>query len=284
MSFVSLSLPSLPAFPGDNAAQAASPRCLLLVKTWSSSCIQTTLHPVRVSSCGPALECYVLSLFQMQNHTVTAWCALLAALAVMMRFLFFTVLQGGSGLMFALTPQGTLGVRLHSPDGLSVSLDPSSLPLLLYVSSVVFFLCCSAACLILHPHSTSVRLSLVLLVCVGRAVHQAGRALALSLYSSDSAWTKSAMGQRRLLQGGPIVVAFLLDLSPVARRLYTCSWNSSPAVQMHGLQVSLCVAVSLAALFLCCPCLSACPREEALLQDFSWRRAGLVRRLERRTC
>lgn len=33
-------------------------------------------------------------------------------------------------------------------------------------------------------------------------------------------------------------VAYLLDISPVAHRLYTCSWSSNSALPLHFLQVA----------------------------------------------
>lgn len=44
---------------------------------------------------------------------------------------------------------------------------------------------------------------------------------------------------RKLLQVLPMGVAYLVDISPVAQRLFSCHWSSSPAVPLHGLQVSL---------------------------------------------
>ncbi|XP_072303156.1 membrane progestin receptor beta-like [Eucyclogobius newberryi] len=310
MSFVSLSFPSLPA-PMVTVLHKLLPslpptgRDVDVPPVYREPFVLSGYRPV-----GLSWRCCVLSLFQRHNDVVKVWCPLLAAVAVATRFLFFTVLQAG----------GVLGVRLQSPEGSGVSLDPSSLPLLLYVSSVVFGLCCSAASVLLRPRSRPVRSSLLLLDAVGRGVHQASRALALSVYSSDSDWTQSAAGQlylptaallawsscisgccvelylqrsklvhRRLLQGGPVLLGFLLDISPVVKRLHT--WSSSPAV----------VLFLLAAVFLFCPVpeclspghfdilghslqlfqvlqtLSTLCQQEALLQDFSWRRAGLTR-------
>ncbi|XP_020783121.1 membrane progestin receptor beta-like [Boleophthalmus pectinirostris] len=320
MSSVSLSLPSMPA-PLLSILRKLLPslpptgRDMDVPPLYREAFVLSGYRPL-----GLPWRCYVLSLFQMHKDTVTVWCPLLAAVAMMVRFLFFTVLQGG----------GVLGVRLWAPEGPGVSLDPSSLPLLLYVLSAVLCLSCNAVSLLLYPYTSCVRSCLLLLDSVGRGVHQAGRALALSLYSSDASWTESAVGQlyfptaavlawlscttgccvelyphrpnllhRKLLWGGPVLLAFLLDISPVARRLYTCSWNNQ-AVLLHSLQV---VLFLLAALFFSCPvpeCLSpggfdilghsrqllqvlltlsiVC-QQEALLQDFSWRRAGLVRRV-----
>lgn len=43
---------------------------------------------------------------------------------------------------------------------------------------------------------------------------------------------------RKLCQALPMGVAYLLDISPVAHRLYTCSWSSNSALQLHFLQVA----------------------------------------------
>uniref|UniRef100_A0A8C6TG84 Progestin and adipoQ receptor family member 8 n=1 Tax=Neogobius melanostomus TaxID=47308 RepID=A0A8C6TG84_9GOBI len=280
MSIVSLSPPSLPA-------------PLVTVEAF----VLSGYRPV-----GLPWRCYVLSLFQIHNDSVKVWCPLLAALYV-----------------------------LQGPDGLGPSVDPCSLPLLLYVMSVV------AAALLLHPRSEPVRLSLFLLDSAGRGLHQFGRALALSVYSSDADWTDSIMGQlylpaaavlswlsctagccgelfprhcdlshRRLLQMGPMSLAFLLDISPVAQRLYSCPWKAGSDQFIYHLNVLhfvLQVVLFLtAAFFLLCPVpeclspgrfdiaghsgqlslvlltLSTVSQQEALLRDFSWRRAGVVRR------
>uniref|UniRef100_A0AAV2LLV2 Uncharacterized protein n=1 Tax=Knipowitschia caucasica TaxID=637954 RepID=A0AAV2LLV2_KNICA len=322
MSLVSLSLPSAPA-----------PLLTVLHKllpTLPPTVLQVDVPPVdREASVlsgyrrlGLSRRHYALSLFQMHNHTVRVWCPLLAAAALVIRFLFFVVLQAG----------GVVGVRLWSPEGAGVSVDPGSAPLLLYVLSVVFSLGSSAAFLLLHPHSRPLRSALSLLDSVGRGLHLAGPALALSVYSSDTHWRDSAVGQlylptasvlswlccaagccvevsrpcaqlfpRRLLLGGSVALAFLLGITPMAQRLYTCSWTSSPALYLHAFQLLL---LLLAAWFFLCPVpellapgrfdlwghslqlaqallsLSAVCQQEALLQDFSMRRAGLLRRLD----
>uniref|UniRef100_A0A8C6T8I1 Progestin and adipoQ receptor family member 8 n=1 Tax=Neogobius melanostomus TaxID=47308 RepID=A0A8C6T8I1_9GOBI len=273
MSIVSLSPPSLPA-PLVTVLHQLLP---------SEAFVLSGYRPV-----GLPWRCYVLSLFQIHNDSVKVWCPLLAALYVATRLLLFVVLQGG--VMCCLW-------------------------------------CCSAAALLLHPRSEPVRLSLFLLDSAGRGLHQFGRALALSVYSSDADWTDSIMGQlylpaaavlswlsctagccgelfprhcdlshRRLLQMGPMSLAFLLDISPVAQRLYSCPWSS---ILHFVLQVVLFLT---AAFFLLCPVpeclspgrfdiaghsgqlslvlltLSTVSQQEALLRDFSWRRAGVVRR------
>lgn len=44
---------------------------------------------------------------------------------------------------------------------------------------------------------------------------------------------------RKLCQLVPMGVAYLLDISPIAHRLATHSWSSSPAPPLHFLQVEL---------------------------------------------
>nr|XP_046254105.1 membrane progestin receptor beta-like [Scatophagus argus] len=267
---------------------------------------------------GHTWRCYVLSLFQMHNETVNVWSHLLAAVCVLMRFLTFTVLQGG----------GILGFRLRGPEGQGFSVDVSSLPLVLYVFSAITYLSCSAAAHLLQSHSEQAHYSLFFLDYVGVAVYQYGCALALCLYSSDAAWTQNFWQvflpaaallawfsctaccfaklrfrrpyplHRKLCQVLPMGVAYLLDISPVAHRLSTCSWTSSSALPLHFLQV---VLFLLSAFFFSCPIperfspgsfdiighghqlfhilLSLCTlaQQEALFHDFLWRRPALVR-------
>lgn len=56
---------------------------------------------------------------------------------------------------------------------------------------------CSAAAHLLQSRSEQAHYSLFLLDYVGVAVYQYGCALALCLYSADSAWTQSMLGQVR---------------------------------------------------------------------------------------
>ncbi|CAB1448826.1 unnamed protein product, partial [Pleuronectes platessa] len=262
-------------------------------------------------------RCYVLSLLQIHNETLSVWSHLLAAVYVLVRFLVFAVLQGG----------GILGVRLQGLEGQGFSVDVSSLPLVLYVFSTVTSLSCSAAVRLLHSERT--HHSLFFLEHVGVAVYQYGCALALCLYSSDTAWTQSMLGQiflpvvavvvwlsciiccyadlhlhrpylghRRICQVVPRGVAFLLVLSPVAHRLASHNWANPSTLPLHFLQVALFL---LSAVFFTCPVpecfspgrydiighsrqlfhilLSICTlvQQEALFEDFLWRRQALVR-------
>ncbi|KAM8893453.1 membrane progestin receptor beta-like [Spinachia spinachia] len=240
-----------------------------------------------------------------------SWSVLLAAACVALRFTAFTVLQGG----------GILGFRLCGPEGQGFSVDVSSLPLVLYVFSAVSYLSCSAAADLLESHAELGHRCLFLMDHVGGAVYQYGCALALSLYSGDSAWTQGMLGQaflpaaallawssctaccyaklrpcrlqtlsRRLCLVVPMGGAYLLDIGPVVHRLANHSWTrGSP---LHFLQV---VLFLLSAFFFPVPVsvhvhpgrqlsrvlLSLCilAQQEALFQDFLWRRAALVREL-----
>ncbi|KAM7015979.1 membrane progestin receptor beta-like [Tautogolabrus adspersus] len=103
---------------------------------------------------------------------------------------------------------------------------------------------------------------------------------------------------RKLCQVVPLGVAYLLDISPVADRLLTHRWTSNPALPLHFLQMVLFLS---SAFFFSCPIpecfapghvdilghshqifhilLSLCTlvQQEALFEDFLWRRPALVR-------
>uniref|UniRef100_A0A3B4GV76 Membrane progestin receptor beta-like n=1 Tax=Pundamilia nyererei TaxID=303518 RepID=A0A3B4GV76_9CICH len=195
---------------------------------------------------GMSWRCYALSLFQIHNETLNVWSHLLAG-----------------------------------PEGEGFSVDASSLPLVLYVLSAVTYLSCSAAAHLLQSHSEQAHYSLFFLDYVGVAVYQYGCALALCLYSSNTAWRQSMLGQvflpaaallawlsctaccyaklrfrrpyplhRKLCQLIPMGVAYLVVISPVAHRLATHSWTGSPALPLHFLQV---VLFMLSAFFFSCP-------------------------------
>ncbi|XP_071370964.1 membrane progestin receptor beta-like [Centroberyx affinis] len=109
--------------------------------------------------------------------------------------------------------------------------------------------------------------------------------------------------RRKLCQVLPAGLAYLLDLSPVAHRLAAGSWTANSALPLHGLQV---VLFTLAAFFFSCPIperfspgrydiighahqlfhlllsLATLAQQEALFQDFLWRRPALLRRFGER--
>lgn len=110
---------------------------------------------------GLSWRCCVLSLFQIHNETLNVWSHLLAAVCLVMRFMVFTILQGGvphcrslhlvdllvldchvSDVLNLSPPQGILGFRLLGSEGQGISVDFSSLPLVLYVFSAVTYLSC----------------------------------------------------------------------------------------------------------------------------------------------
>ncbi|XP_035483648.2 membrane progestin receptor beta-like isoform X2 [Scophthalmus maximus] len=307
-------LPSLPVLERLLPALPPTLRDVDVPRLFREPFILSGYRPV-----GLSWRCYVLSLFQMHNETVNAWSHLLAAACLVVRFTAFAVLRGG----------GILGFRLQGPEGQGFSVDVSSLPLVLYVFSAVTYLSCSAAAHLLQSRSEQAHHSLCLLDYVGVAVYQYGSALALCLYSSDSAWTQSMLGKvflpaaallawlscitccyakinfrrpypthRKLCQLVPMGVAYLLVINPVAHRLATCSWTNRSALPLHFLQV---VLFLLSAVFFSCPVperfapgrfdivghghqlshilLSLCTlaQQEALLEDFLWRRPALVR-------
>ncbi|KAI3377527.1 hypothetical protein L3Q82_008429 [Scortum barcoo] len=116
---------------------------------------------------------------------------------------------------------------------------------------------------------------------------------------------------RKLCQVLPMGVAYLLDISPLAHRLTTRSWTNTSALPLHVLQVEphslstlthiQVVLFLLSAFFFSCPIpecfspgsfdivghghqlfhilLSLCTlaQQEALFQDFLWRRPALIR-------
>uniref|UniRef100_A0A674NP43 Progestin and adipoQ receptor family member 8 n=1 Tax=Takifugu rubripes TaxID=31033 RepID=A0A674NP43_TAKRU len=199
---------------------------------------------------GQRWRCYVLSLFQVHNETINVWSHLLAAVCVAIRFMVFA--------------------------GLSV--DVSSLPLVLHHLSTVTYLSCSAAAHLLQPRSEPARRSLVLVDRVGVAIYQYGCAVALCLYSVDTAWTQSMLGQvSNHVLFFPLLV--MMDSSvvlmtsfpgrycwwvwpmcgsvvPVVYRLATCWWSNS-AAPLHILQVGL--LLKFVMLFFAC-CVSSVPK------------------------
>ncbi|KAM9860601.1 membrane progestin receptor beta-like [Aulostomus maculatus] len=262
----SLRLPSLPVLDWLLPSLPPTVRDMDVPPLFRQRFILSGYRPV-----GLSWRRYVLSLFQIHNETVNVWSHLLAAACVVARFLLFTVLQGG----------GILGVQLQGPEGQGLSLDVSSLPLVFHVISAVTYLSCSAAAHLLQSHSDQAHYSLAFLDYVGVAIHQYGCALALYVYSADTAWTQSMLGQiflpasiffawlscatccyaklqflrpypphRKRYHLVPVGVAYLLIISPVTNRLSTRSWTSDSALQLHFLQV---VLLLLAALFLSFP-------------------------------
>ncbi|XP_015199314.2 membrane progestin receptor beta [Lepisosteus oculatus] len=255
---------------------------------------------------GQEWRFYFLSLFQQHNEALNVWTHLLAALAVLLRFWAFSESNG-------------------------LLLDVSSLPLYLYILSVLTYLVCSVLAHLLQSHSELAHYSLYFMDYVGVSVYQYGSALVHYFYSSELAWQEtfaplflpgaallgwlSCAGccyakyryqrpypvKRKICQLIPTGLAYLLDISPIAHRLQTCSW-SEPAVCLHALQM---VFFLLAAFFFSCPVperffpgrcdivghahqifhlfLSLCTLSqlEAIFTDFLGRRDNLLLRYDR---
>ncbi|XP_029354467.1 membrane progestin receptor beta-like [Echeneis naucrates] len=234
-------------------------------------------------------RCPVPGLFHVQNQNLDLWSPLLCAVFVVLRFLTFIVRQG-------------------------FSVDASSLPLALYVFSAVASRSCSAAAHLLRAEQA--HYWLFFLDCVGVAIYQYGCALALFLYSSDPTWTQSMLGKiflpaatvltwfscitcycSKLHVRQPYLLIRKLCLvwmggaiSPVVHRLATFSWMNNATLLLHVLQV---VLFLLSFFFFSCPdcfspgrshqlfhiLLTFCMlvQQEALFQDFVWRRPVLAR-------
>uniref|UniRef100_A0A674PBA0 Progestin and adipoQ receptor family member 8 n=1 Tax=Takifugu rubripes TaxID=31033 RepID=A0A674PBA0_TAKRU len=156
---------------------------------------QVSLAPPPLCSVPPLFrKPFIVSgyrLFQVHNETINVWSHLLAA--------------------------GVLGFKLQGPEGQGLSVDVSSLPLVLHHLSTVTYLSCSAAAHRLQPRSEPARRSLVLVDRVGVAIYQYGCAVALCLYSVDTAWTQSMLGQVYL---------------PAAALLAWCSGTICPCAQL----------------------------------------------------
>ncbi|XP_068174472.1 membrane progestin receptor beta-like [Antennarius striatus] len=262
---------------------------------------------------GRAWRWYLLSLFQLHNETASVWSPLLAAVAMATRFLMFAVLQGGGILGFRLQGPEGQGISVDAPSlplllyafaaiaHLSCSaaahlLQPSSegachsLLLLDGVGVAVYQYGYALALSAYTPDAAWTQSML------GQAFLPAAAILAV-LASAACCWVKRPR-RRKLGQLMPMGVAYLLGVALVAHRLATCSWSGGAAVPLHVLQV---VLFPLALFFFSCPVpecfapgrfdligrshqlfhflLSVCilVQQEALFQDFLWRRPALLR-------
>ncbi|RXN06330.1 membrane progestin receptor beta [Labeo rohita] len=198
---------------------------------------------------------YFCSLFQCHNESLNVWTHLLAIPAILLQFSLFA---------------GTWGLTLNV----------ASLPLFLYVLSSLTYLSFSVAAHLLQSHSELSHYSLFFVDYVGVAVYQYGCSLGHYFYCSEPVWRHSLVGvvflpgaavlawlsctsccyakfryrrpyppRRKICQIIPTSLAYLLDISPVAHRLVTKSWDE-PVLVLHALQV---VFFMLAALFFSCP-------------------------------
>ncbi len=198
---------------------------------------------------------YFCSLFQCHNELLNVWTHLLAIPVILLQFSLFA---------------GTWGLTLNV----------TSLPLFLYVLSSLTYLSISVAAHLLQSQSELAHYSLFFVDYVGVAIYQYACSLGHYFYCSDPVWRNSLVGvgflpgaavlawlsctsccyakfryrrpyplRRKICQIVPTSLAYMLDISPVAHRLATRSWDE-PVLVFHALQV---VFFMLAALFFSCP-------------------------------
>lgn len=201
-------------------------------------------------------RCYLLSLFQRHNESLNVWTHLLAAPVLLLRW---------------WTNVGALGYTL----------DAASLPLSVFLVSSLTYMFFSVTAHLLQSHSEHAHYFFFFMDYVGVAVYQYGCSLGHYFYSSEPAWRGSCVGllflpgaaffgwlscagccfakyryrrpypwQRKICQLIPTTLAYLLDISPIAHRLFTVSWTQEPSLPFHALQI---VSFLLAALFFSCP-------------------------------
>uniref|UniRef100_UPI0037E97FBD membrane progestin receptor beta n=1 Tax=Semicossyphus pulcher TaxID=241346 RepID=UPI0037E97FBD len=201
-------------------------------------------------------RCYPLSLFQRHNESLNIWTHLLAVPLLLFRW---------------WANVGTLGYTF----------DAASLPLGVFMLSALTYLFFSVAAHLLQSRSEHAHYFFFFLDYVGVAVHQYGCSLANYFYSSEPAWRESCVAllflpgamffawfscagccfaksvyqrpyplERKICQLIPVTLAYLLDMSPVAHRLFTVSWTQEPSLPFHVLQIA---SFLLSALFFSCP-------------------------------
>ncbi|XP_029352210.1 membrane progestin receptor beta [Echeneis naucrates] len=201
-------------------------------------------------------RCYLLSLFQRHNESLNVWTHLLAGLVLLVRW------------------QANVGA-------LGYNLDTASLPLCLFFVSSLTYLYFSVAAHLLQSHSEHAHYFFFFMDYVGVAVYQYGCSLGHYFYTSEPAWRESYIGQcflpgaalfgwfscagccfakaryrrpypvqRKICQLIPTTLAYLLDISPVAHRLFTVSWTQESSQIFHALQIA---SFLLSALFFSCP-------------------------------
>uniref|UniRef100_A0A3Q3GAP5 Progestin and adipoQ receptor family member 8 n=1 Tax=Labrus bergylta TaxID=56723 RepID=A0A3Q3GAP5_9LABR len=228
---------------------------------------------------GLSWRCYLLSLFQIHNETVNVWSHLLAAVFVVMRFMVFIVLAVAHLL------------QSHSEEA------HYSVFFLDYVGMAVYQYGCALA-LFLYSSDIDWSQSMLGQVFLPAAALLAWFSCTTGCYAKLR-FRRPYPLHRKLCQVVPLGVAYLLDISPVADRLLTHRWTSNPALPLHFLQVTLFLS---SAFFFSFPIpesfspgrydilghshqlfhilLSVCTlvQQEALFEDFLWRRPALLRR------
>ncbi|XP_044026309.1 membrane progestin receptor beta [Siniperca chuatsi] len=201
-------------------------------------------------------RCYLLSLFQRHNESLNVWTHLLAGPVLLLRW---------------WANVGALGYTL----------DAASLPLSVFLVSSFIYLFFSVAAHLLQSHSEHAHYFFFFMDYVGVAVYQYGCSLGHYFYASEPEWRESCIGllflpgavffgwlscagccfaksryrrpyplQRKICQLIPTTLAYLLDISPVAHRLFTVSWTQEPSLPFHALHIAF---FMLSALFFSCP-------------------------------
>lgn len=201
-------------------------------------------------------RCYLLSLFQKHNESLNVWTHLLAAPVLLLRW-------------------------WANVDTLGYTLDAASLPLSIFLLSSFTYLFFSVAAHLLQSHSVHAHYFLFFMDYVGVAAYQYGCSLGHYFYSSEPGWRESYIGllflpgaaffawlscagccfaksryqrpyplQRKICQLIPTTLAYVLDISPVAHRLFTVSWTQEPSLPFHALQIA---SFLISALFFSCP-------------------------------
>ncbi|XP_018550317.1 membrane progestin receptor beta [Lates calcarifer] len=201
-------------------------------------------------------RCYLLSLFQRHNESLNVWTHLLAAVVLLIRW-------------------------WANVDALGYTLDAASLPLSLFLVSSFTYLFFSVTAHLFQSHSEHAHYFFFFMDYVGVAVYQYGCSLGHYFYTSQPAWRESCVGllflpgavffgwlscagccfakaryrrpyplRRKICQIIPTALAYLLDISPVAHRLFTVSWMGEPSLPFHALQIA---SFLLSALFFSCP-------------------------------
>lgn len=248
-------------------------------------------------------RCYLLSLFQRHNESLNVWTHLLAGPVLLFRW---------------WANVGALGYTF----------DAASLPLGFFLLSSFTYLFFSVTAHLLQSHSERAHYFFFFMDYVGVAVYQYGCSLGHYFYTSEPAWRETYIGslflpgaaffgwlscagccfaksryrrpyppRRKICQLIPTTLAYVLDISPVAHRLFTVPWTQEPSLPFHALQIA---SFLLAALFFSCPIperffpghcdfvgqghqifhlfLSLCTvfQLEALFQDYARRRDSVV--------
>ncbi|XP_053565527.1 membrane progestin receptor beta [Bombina bombina] len=214
--------------------------------------IQTGYRPIEQN-----WKYYFFSLFQKHNESINVWTHFVVALAVLLRFKVFAEVE-------------------------SLSLDPVSLPLYIYVLSSLTYLTFSFLAHLLQSKSELAHYTFYFMDYVGVSTYQYGSALAHYYYSSNQAWYDtiwpfflpgaaflgwmSCLGccfakyrykrpyppMRKVCQIVPAGFAYILDISPIIHRITSCYMESctDKAVWFHFLQIIFFV---IGAYFFSCP-------------------------------